>query len=158
MVQADGRAIARPRAARAQRVRARQAHPLVYAYGVLSADREVDGLLIEGEEQVFHHIERIVAPLGLRVDESMSGCAFNSPGTSRPSGVRGFSHLIHAGGGHGHCPVGVAIVSDFGGSAVIFSREEAAWTSPRPWGSRRTRSCSGLSFVWASESCGQRRS
>src|SRR5207249_5447643 len=31
----------------------------------------VDGLLIEGEEQVFSLIERIVAPLGLRVDESM---------------------------------------------------------------------------------------
>jgi pilus assembly protein CpaF len=30
----------------------------------------VDGLLFEGEEQVFHLIERIVAPLGLRVDES----------------------------------------------------------------------------------------
>jgi pilus assembly protein CpaF len=32
---------------------------------------KVDGLLFEGEEQVFHLIERIVAPLGLRVDESM---------------------------------------------------------------------------------------
>jgi pilus assembly protein CpaF len=30
----------------------------------------VDGLLFEGEEQVYHLIERIVAPLGLRVDES----------------------------------------------------------------------------------------
>jgi pilus assembly protein CpaF len=30
----------------------------------------VDGRLFEGEEQVFHLIERIVAPLGLRVDES----------------------------------------------------------------------------------------
>jgi pilus assembly protein CpaF len=30
----------------------------------------VDDLLFEGEEQVFHLIERIVAPLGLRVDES----------------------------------------------------------------------------------------
>jgi pilus assembly protein CpaF len=31
---------------------------------------KVEGLLFEGEEQVFHMIERIVAPLGLRVDES----------------------------------------------------------------------------------------
>jgi pilus assembly protein CpaF len=31
----------------------------------------VDDLLFEGEEQVFHLIERIVAPLGLRVDESL---------------------------------------------------------------------------------------
>jgi pilus assembly protein CpaF len=31
----------------------------------------MEGLFIEGEEQVFHLIERIVAPLGLRVDESM---------------------------------------------------------------------------------------
>src|ERR671931_1551041 len=31
----------------------------------------VDALLFEGEGQVFHLIERIVAPLGLRVDESM---------------------------------------------------------------------------------------
>jgi pilus assembly protein CpaF len=31
----------------------------------------VDGRLFEGEEQVFHLIERIVSPLGLRVDESM---------------------------------------------------------------------------------------
>jgi pilus assembly protein CpaF len=31
---------------------------------------KVEGLLFEGEEQVFHLIERIVAPLGLRVDES----------------------------------------------------------------------------------------
>src|SRR5207253_7248413 len=30
----------------------------------------VDDLLFEGEEQVYHLIERIVAPLGLRVDES----------------------------------------------------------------------------------------
>jgi pilus assembly protein CpaF len=30
----------------------------------------VEGLLFEGEEQVLHLIERIVAPLGLRVDES----------------------------------------------------------------------------------------
>ena len=30
----------------------------------------VEGLLFEGEEQVFHLIERIVAPLGLRVDEA----------------------------------------------------------------------------------------
>ncbi|MBA3728866.1 MAG: CpaF family protein, partial [Actinobacteria bacterium] len=30
----------------------------------------VEGMLFEGEEQVFHLIERIVAPLGLRVDES----------------------------------------------------------------------------------------
>src|SRR5438034_3513062 len=30
----------------------------------------VDGRLFEGEEQVYHLIERIVAPLGLRVDES----------------------------------------------------------------------------------------
>jgi Flp pilus assembly CpaF family ATPase len=29
-----------------------------------------EGLLFEGEEQVLHLIERIVAPLGLRVDES----------------------------------------------------------------------------------------
>ncbi|HEX2089163.1 MAG TPA: CpaF family protein [Actinomycetota bacterium] len=32
---------------------------------------KVDDLLFEGEEQVFHLIERIVAPLGLRVDESL---------------------------------------------------------------------------------------
>ncbi|MGH2554387.1 MAG: CpaF family protein [Actinomycetota bacterium] len=31
----------------------------------------VDGLVFEGEGQVFHLIDRIVAPLGLRVDESM---------------------------------------------------------------------------------------
>src|SRR6266508_6268461 len=31
----------------------------------------VEGLVFEGEGQVFHLIERIVAPLGLRVDESM---------------------------------------------------------------------------------------
>ena len=31
----------------------------------------VDDLFFEGEEQVFHLIERIVAPLGLRVDESL---------------------------------------------------------------------------------------
>jgi len=31
----------------------------------------VEDLFFEGEEQVFHLIERIVAPLGLRVDESM---------------------------------------------------------------------------------------
>src|SRR5438552_8803862 len=31
----------------------------------------VDGLVFEGEGQVFHLIERIVSPLGLRVDESM---------------------------------------------------------------------------------------
>ncbi|CAN5353545.1 CpaF family protein [soil metagenome] len=31
---------------------------------------KVEGMLFEGEEQVFHLIERIVAPLGLRVDES----------------------------------------------------------------------------------------
>jgi len=31
----------------------------------------MEGLFVEGEEQVFHLIERIVAPLGLRVDESM---------------------------------------------------------------------------------------
>jgi hypothetical protein len=31
---------------------------------------KVEGLLFEGEEQVFHMIERIVAPPGLRVDES----------------------------------------------------------------------------------------
>ena len=30
----------------------------------------VDGLVFEGEDQVFHLIERVVAPLGLRVDES----------------------------------------------------------------------------------------
>src|SRR5580765_8096646 len=30
----------------------------------------VEGQLFEGEEQVYHLIERIVAPLGLRVDES----------------------------------------------------------------------------------------
>jgi pilus assembly protein CpaF len=30
----------------------------------------VDGLVFEGEGQVFHLIERIVSPLGLRVDES----------------------------------------------------------------------------------------
>jgi pilus assembly protein CpaF len=32
---------------------------------------KVEGLVFEGEGQVFHLIERIVAPLGLRVDESM---------------------------------------------------------------------------------------
>src|SRR5439155_8047308 len=32
---------------------------------------KVEGLAFEGEGQVFHLIERIVAPLGLRVDESM---------------------------------------------------------------------------------------
>ena len=31
----------------------------------------VEGLVFEGEGQVLHLIERIVAPLGLRVDESM---------------------------------------------------------------------------------------
>jgi pilus assembly protein CpaF len=30
----------------------------------------VEGLVFEGEGQVLHLIERIVAPLGLRVDES----------------------------------------------------------------------------------------
>jgi Flp pilus assembly CpaF family ATPase len=30
----------------------------------------VPDLFVEGEEQVFHLIERIVDPLGLRVDES----------------------------------------------------------------------------------------
>ena len=32
---------------------------------------KVENLVVEGEGQVLHLIERIVAPLGLRVDESM---------------------------------------------------------------------------------------
>jgi pilus assembly protein CpaF len=43
----------------------------------------VDGLLFEGEEQVFHLIERIVAPLGLRVDESMPYVDARLPDGSR---------------------------------------------------------------------------
>ncbi len=42
-----------------------------------------DGLLFEGEEQVFHLIERIVAPLGLRVDESMPYVDARLPDGSR---------------------------------------------------------------------------
>jgi pilus assembly protein CpaF len=44
---------------------------------------KVDGLLFEGEEQVFHLIERIVAPLGLRVDESMPYVDARLPDGSR---------------------------------------------------------------------------
>jgi hypothetical protein len=40
----------------------------VYALGALRADREGGGPSVEGEEAVLHVIERIVAPLGLRVD------------------------------------------------------------------------------------------
>jgi Flp pilus assembly CpaF family ATPase len=36
----------------------------------MSADREGGGRRFEGEEAVRHVIERIVVPLGLRVDES----------------------------------------------------------------------------------------
>jgi pilus assembly protein CpaF len=47
----------------------------------------VEGLLFEGEEQVFHLIERIVAPLGLRVDESMPFVDARLPGGSRVNAI-----------------------------------------------------------------------
>jgi Flp pilus assembly CpaF family ATPase len=40
----------------------------MYAQGALEADRECADRLFDGEEAVLHVIERIVAPLGLRVD------------------------------------------------------------------------------------------
>jgi pilus assembly protein CpaF len=47
----------------------------------------VEGLVFEGEGQVFHLIERIVAPLGLRVDESMPYVGAHPPaGYARLSG------------------------------------------------------------------------
>ncbi len=45
----------------------------------------VEGLVFEGEGQVFHLIERIVAPLGLRVDESMPYVDARSRTASGPS-------------------------------------------------------------------------
>jgi pilus assembly protein CpaF len=44
---------------------------------------KVDGLVFEGEDQVFHLIERIVAPLGLRVDESLPYVDARLPDGSR---------------------------------------------------------------------------
>jgi pilus assembly protein CpaF len=47
----------------------------------------VDGLFVEGEEQVFHLIERIVAPLGLRVDESLPYVDARLPDGSRVNAI-----------------------------------------------------------------------
>src|SRR5262249_28582938 len=44
---------------------------------------KAEGLLFEGEEQVLHLIERIVAPLGLRVDESLPYVDARLPDGSR---------------------------------------------------------------------------
>ena len=55
------------------RAPAREAHlPLarVHADGAGTSDREGANRLFEGEEAVLYVIERIVAPLGLRVDWS----------------------------------------------------------------------------------------
>ncbi|HJP65453.1 MAG TPA: CpaF family protein [Actinomycetota bacterium] len=47
----------------------------------------VEGLLFEGEEQVLHLIERIVAPLGLRVDESSPYVDARLPDGSRVNAI-----------------------------------------------------------------------
>jgi pilus assembly protein CpaF len=47
----------------------------------------VEGLFVEGEEQVFHLIERIVAPLGLRVDESLPYVDARLPDGSRVNAI-----------------------------------------------------------------------
>jgi pilus assembly protein CpaF len=47
----------------------------------------VEGLFVEGEEQVFHLIERIVAPLGLRVDESCPFVDARLPDGSRVNAI-----------------------------------------------------------------------
>ena len=47
----------------------------------------VDDLCFEGEEQVFHLIERIVAPLGLRVDESLPYVDARLPDGSRVNAI-----------------------------------------------------------------------
>jgi pilus assembly protein CpaF len=47
----------------------------------------VEGPLFEGEEQVLHLIERIVAPLGLRVDESMPFVDARLPDGSRVNAI-----------------------------------------------------------------------
>jgi pilus assembly protein CpaF len=48
---------------------------------------KVEGLLFEGEEQVLHLIERIVSPLGLRVDESSPYVDARLPDGSRVNAV-----------------------------------------------------------------------
>jgi pilus assembly protein CpaF len=48
---------------------------------------KVEGPLFEGEEQVLHLIERIVAPLGLRVDESMPFVDARLPDGSRVNAI-----------------------------------------------------------------------
>src|SRR6266480_939701 len=47
----------------------------------------VDGLFFEGEAQVLHLIERIVAPLGLRVDESSPYVDARPPDGSRVNAI-----------------------------------------------------------------------
>ncbi len=47
----------------------------------------VDDLFVEGEEQVFHLIERIVAPLGLRIDESSPYVDARLPDGSRVNAI-----------------------------------------------------------------------
>src|SRR5207253_5126590 len=47
----------------------------------------VNDLLFEGEEQVFHLIERIVSPLGLRVDESSPFVDARLPDGSRVNAI-----------------------------------------------------------------------
>src|SRR5436309_10144583 len=47
----------------------------------------VDGLVFEGEGQVFHLIERIVSPLGLRVDESSPYVDARLPDGSRVNAI-----------------------------------------------------------------------
>ena len=51
----------------------------------------VDGLLFEGEEQVFHLIERIVSPLGLRVDESSPFVDARLPDGARVNAIASFA-------------------------------------------------------------------
>ncbi len=48
---------------------------------------KVEGLLFEGEEQVLHLIERIVSPLGLRVDESSPYVDARLPDGSRVNAI-----------------------------------------------------------------------
>src|SRR5256886_10497068 len=47
----------------------------------------VDDLLFEGEEQVYHLIERVVAPLGLRVDEASPFVDARLPDGSRVNAI-----------------------------------------------------------------------
>ena len=55
----------------------------MYVLGPLSAIEKVVDRLFEGEEAVLHLIERIVAPLGLRVDGSSPWVDARLPDGSR---------------------------------------------------------------------------